>query len=180
MSQITERWNKQVSFIEVMGDKRVTAEVFWDSVSWNILCIVCVLPGSLKVFLTHQRNSSFWNNEGVKKVEISSSDMSVSHLECTIGTLHPLLLFLGKNYRKTFLGNNLNEHNNWDSLQTFGNRYRRPVILHRELTSSIFTMAASYSITHSQGFHGNKESTVLASAQSAAALQPPRQEHGIH
>ena len=85
---------------------------------------------------------------------------------------HPLLLILGKSYRK-FLGNNLTEHNSWDSLQTFGNRCRRPVILHRQLTSSIFTMAPSYSLTHSQGFHGNKESTVLASAQSAAALQPP-------
>lgn len=45
------------------------------------------------------------------------------------------------------------------------------VILHHDLTSSIFTVVHSSLLTHSLGYHGNKECTLLGSLRSVAASQ---------
>lgn len=44
-------------------------------------------------------------------------------------------------------------------------------ILHHDLISNIFAIVPSYLLKHLQGYHRNKECTVVAFLQSAAALQ---------
>lgn len=92
--------SKIVSFIGVIADNVSSREVFGDSEATVSLSLLCIVPAlkSLEISLTDQSSSSFWNNEGGKKLRYPHKTCQSSTLNVPSATFSLKYYFRRKLY----------------------------------------------------------------------------------